>query len=343
MPASDKLPSDKPAGDKVFAGSVPAVYQSHMVPLIFTHYAADIADRVAATTPGSVLEIAAGSGVVARALAPKLATTARYHITDLNQPMLDVAMQAQGADARLHWQTADAQALPFEDGTFDCVLCQFGAMFFPDRIKAYAEAKRVLKPGGLFVFNVWDRIEENAFADNVSDALAAIYTDNPPQFMARTPHGYHDTAAIRRDVSAAGFTSVTIETLSATSRAPSAHHVATAYCQGTPMRSEIESRGGAGLQAVTDRVADALAQRHGQGEVSGGFHGTDLLGHSDRNPLVQRHPVFFSQTLGRCLDRGWKFERVGCSGHDRISLSSSPGLSTRNPNLGAAPAKSFIL
>jgi ubiquinone/menaquinone biosynthesis C-methylase UbiE len=257
-----------PLSDKVFAGSIPAIYQSHMVPLIFAHYAADLADRAAAGAPATVLETAAGSGVVTRALAPKLAATARYHVTDLNQPMVDIARSAQGPDARLHWQTADALALPFDDATFDCVLCQFGAMFFPDRVKGFAEAKRVLKSGGLFLFNVWDCIEENAFADDVTKALAAIYPDNPPQFMARTPHGYHDTAAIRRDARAAGFTSVRLETVSATSRAPSAHHVATAFCQGTPLRSEIESRGGLSLTAVTDRVADALERRYGTADVS---------------------------------------------------------------------------
>ena len=111
--------------------------------------------------------------------------------------MLDFAAAQPGAE-RVIWRQADAQALPFADGSFDAVLCQFGVMFFPDRATAYREAKRVLKPGGRFLFSVWDRIEENEFAHTVTDAVAALFPDNPPRFFARTPHGYHDVADDRR-------------------------------------------------------------------------------------------------------------------------------------------------
>lgn len=252
--------------DKVFAGSIPENYDRHMVPLIFESYARDIAQRVAALSPKAVLETAAGSGVVTRAMVPVLSADASYVATDLNQPMLDYAKAKQGADSRIRWQTADAQALPFEDAAFDLVCCQFGAMFFPDRPSGYREAKRVLKSGGCFLFNVWDRIEENVFADDVTNALAELFPNDPPRFLARTPHGCHDTALIRSDLAKAGFTDVTIETRAAQSRAPSARHVALAYCQGTPLRNEIEARGN--LEAATDYAASAIAGRHGNGEVS---------------------------------------------------------------------------
>jgi SAM-dependent methyltransferase len=180
--------------------------------------------------------------------------------------MLDYAQSKQGADSRIRWHQADAQALPFEEAAFDVVCCQFGAMFFPDRPSGYREAKRVLKPGGCFLFSVWDRIEENVFADDVTNALAEFFPTDPPRFMARTPHGYHDTALIRSDLAKAGFTDVTIETKAAQSRAPSARDVALAYCQGTPLRNEIEGRGS--LEAATDHAASAIARRHGNGEVS---------------------------------------------------------------------------
>src|SRR5689334_12263185 len=139
--------------DKLFAGSIPENYDRYMVPLIFEPYAADLAQRAAAFSPQAVLEIAAGTGVVTRALAPKLSPGANYVATDLNQPMLDHAASRQARDRRITWRQADAMALPFEDGTFDLVCCQFGVMFFPDRVAAYREAKRVLKPGGHFLFN----------------------------------------------------------------------------------------------------------------------------------------------------------------------------------------------
>ena len=219
-------------------------------------------------SPGAVLEIAAGTGVVTRAMAPRLSPGASYVVTDLNQPMLDYAASRQGPDNRIKWLQADALALPFENAAFDLVCCQFGAMFFPDRISAYREAKRVLKPGGHFLFSVWDRIEENVFADDITNALARIFPNDPPRFLTRTPHGYHDTALIRSELEDAGFSRVAIETRAEQSRASSPRIPAVAYCQGTVLRNEIEARGAGTLEAATDYVASALADRHGGGEVA---------------------------------------------------------------------------
>jgi ubiquinone/menaquinone biosynthesis C-methylase UbiE len=259
--------------DKVFAGSIPEDYDTHMVPLIFKDYAADLARRVAEAKPFSVLETAAGSGVVTRALAPLLGADARYVVTDLNQPMLDHAAKVQGPDGRLQWQQADALALPFDNESFDAVCCQFGAMFFPDRVAGYREARRVLRPGGRFVFNVWDRIEENEFAHLVTMAGAEIFPHDPPMFLARTPHGYHDTNLIGDEVRKAGFSSVEIISMDAVSRAPSPRAAAVAYCHGTPLRNEIEKRDATLLEAVTARATDLIAARFGKGEVSGKIRG----------------------------------------------------------------------
>src|SRR3954468_3737862 len=205
--------------DKVFAGSVPEIYDTYLVPLIFEAYASDLAHRVAEAAPGQVLEIAAGTGVVTRALAPLLRADARYVVTDLNQPMLDRAASRQGSDARIAWQQADALSLPFEAERFDVVCCQFGVMFFPNRPAAYREALRVLKPNGLFAFNAWDRIEHNDFARVVTDVAGATFPNDPPRFLARTPHGYHDVEEIEADLRQGGFSAVEIVTLAATSEA----------------------------------------------------------------------------------------------------------------------------
>jgi len=268
------------ADDKIFAGSIPENYDRYMVPLIFESYARDISHKASALSPKGVLETAAGSGVVTRALVPRLSPDARYVATDLNQPMLDYAAARQGRDDRISWQKVDAQALPFEDATFDLVCCQFGVMFLPDRPSAYHEARRVLKPGGTFLFNAWDRIEENVFADDVTNALAGFFPDDPPRFMARTPHGYHDVALIRSDLAKAGFSNVTIETRAEQSRAPSPRYVAVAYCQGTPLRNEIEARGPDKLEAATDHAAAAIADKHGSGEVSAKIQAHVILAQS---------------------------------------------------------------
>jgi ubiquinone/menaquinone biosynthesis C-methylase UbiE len=254
--------------DKIFAGSIPENYDRYLVPLIFESFAEDIAQRAAALSPSAILETAAGSGVVTRALAPRLLPDTSYIVTDLNQPMLDCAAARQVTDSRISWRKADAQALPFEDASFDLVCCQFGVMFFPDRQAGYRETKRVLKPGGCFLFSVWDRIEENVFANDVTNALAEIFPGDPPRFLARTPHGYHDTALIRSDLEKAGFSSVVIDTRSDQSRASSPRHPAVAYCQGTPLRNEIEARDAYKLEAATDYAASKIANRHGSGEVT---------------------------------------------------------------------------
>jgi len=239
-----------------------------MVPLIFAPFAADLARRAAALMPIDILEVAAGTGVVTRELAPRLLPAANYVVTDLNRPMLDFAASRQAPDHRIKWQQADAQTLPFESAVFDLVFCQFGAMFFGDRLSAYREAKRVLKPGGHYLFNVWDRIEENHFANDVTNALARLFPHDPPRFMVRTPHGYHDVAVIRRELEDAGFSRVTIETVAAQSRASSPRIPAIAYCQGTVLRTEIEARAPGKLDAATDYVTTAIETRHGGGEVA---------------------------------------------------------------------------
>src|SRR3954471_19261058 len=185
--------------DTVFAGSVPELYETHLVPLIFEPYAADLKNRFASINASTVLEIAAGTGVVTRALATVATDGMSIVATDLNQAMLDRAA-AVGTARPVKWQRADAMALPFGDGEFDAVVCQFGVMFFPDKAKAFSEARRVLRPGGLFVFNAWDRIEENEFAAVVTDRLAQLFPADAPRFMARIPHGYHDAATIERDL-----------------------------------------------------------------------------------------------------------------------------------------------
>ena len=144
--------------DKVFSGSIPKLYDKYLVPLIFEPYATDLVNRLRGKGLARVLEIAAGTGVVTRALASALPESATIVATDLNQAMLDQGA-AVGTKRPVEWRQADAMQLPFEDATFDAVVCQFGVMFFPDKPKAFAEARRVLRPGGVFIFNVWDRIE----------------------------------------------------------------------------------------------------------------------------------------------------------------------------------------
>ena len=258
------------ANDTGFTGSIPEIYERYVVPMIFEPYARDLASRAASFNPSRVLEIAAGTGVVTRALADVLPGHVEIVATDLNQSMLDCAATLL-MRKRLSWQQADAMQLPFEDASFDLVVCQFGAMFFPDRAHAYAQARRVLDTGGVLLFNVWDRIEDNVFTDVVSATLSKIYPTDPPRFMQRVPHGYWDTTVIARDLANGGFGAPAphIETVAMQGRAPSAAMAAMALCHGTPLRGEIEARHGATLDEATALCAIALRERFGDSAIEG--------------------------------------------------------------------------
>ncbi|MBI5543767.1 MAG: class I SAM-dependent methyltransferase [Deltaproteobacteria bacterium] len=259
------------AGDAAFTSSIAALYDEHLGPMIFEPYAVDLAERVAALAPEAVLEIAAGTGVATRAIARRLPPGAALLATDLNPAMLARAEEV-GASRPVRWQQADAARLPFGDGTFDVAACQFGAMFFPDKPRAFAEARRVLRPGGAFLFSVWGPLEENEFTEVVVTALARLFPVDPPRFMSRTPHGYFDRAAIAGDLTVAGFTAAPrFERVALRSRAPSAQVTALALCQGTPLRGEIEARPGADLAEVTAACAAALSARFGKGRIEGGM------------------------------------------------------------------------
>ena len=258
------------ASDTSFAGSIPALYDRYLGPLIFEPYAVDLAGRVAGLSPRNVLETAAGTGIVTGELTKRLAPGATILATDLNPAMLEVAGKKVKAP-NVSWRQADATALPFANASFDAVACQFGVMFFPDKVAAYREVYRVLRPGGHFIFNVWDRIELNEIPETVSDAVAACFAENPPQFLRRTPHGYHDLAAIRDALGQAGFGKVAVEHVAKRSRASSHRDPAIGFCQGTPLRSEIEARGPKQLEAVTEAASEALARRFGRGPIEGGI------------------------------------------------------------------------
>ncbi|RNL80289.1 class I SAM-dependent methyltransferase [Nocardioides marmorisolisilvae] len=260
------MSSEVPSGDVGFVGSIPDIYERLLVPLIFAEPAARLADAVAAGGPADVLETAAGTGVLTRALASRLPQAAIL-ATDLNQDMLDQARERTDAPG-VRWQQADALALDVPDASVDAVACQFGVMFFPDKVAGYSEARRVLRPDGLFAFNVWDSLEHNEIPRVIRDAFAAAVAD-PPDFFARTPYGHSDQDRLHADLQDAGFTAE-IEVIAGVNRGNPAD-VAVAFCQGTPISAEIARHPDLDLASATGIAAEALQQHFGasiEGEAS---------------------------------------------------------------------------
>lgn len=260
---------DTPKSDAVFAGSVPEIYESRFVPLLFVPYARDIAARLHGLVTGSILEIAAGTGAVTRELADALPAEVSITATDLNQGMIDRAV-AVGTSRPVHWQQADALSLPFEDDSFDVVVCQFGVMFFQPRAHAFAQIHRVLRPGGRLLFNAWDSLALNDFARVVMDGVNVVCAADPVLFLERTPHGYHDPGTIRADLAAGGFTDLpAIDQVRYRSHAERADDIAIAFCHGTPLRPELERRGV--LDEATAAATAAITAEFGDGPMDGGL------------------------------------------------------------------------
>jgi SAM-dependent methyltransferase len=260
-----------PDSDTLFSGSIPKLYERYLVPLIFEPYAEDLAARVATTQGQRVLEVAAGTGVVTRALAARLPADATIVATDLNLAMLQEA-QSIGVPRPIDWKQADAMALPFGDAEFDTVICQFGVMFMPDKGRAFAEVRRVLRPDGRFVFNVWGGLDANDIARIVHHAVALLFPADPPGFLGRTPYAYFHHDVIARDLGSAGFNSpASFDVVSARSRARAAEDAAIGYVQGTPLRGEIEARDKTRLAEATSVAARAIAEALGSGPIDAGI------------------------------------------------------------------------
>lgn len=244
-----------------FAGSVPENYDELMVPLFFRPYAVELVRRAQQTSPRRILETAAGTGIVTQALHEAF-PQAELTATDLSQPMLELARQrVASADVRV--VAANAQELPFKDASFDLLVCQFGAMFFPNKIGGHSEARRVLRDGGIYLLAIWDRIERNPLSAAAQQVLIEMFPDDPPLFMREGPFSYSDPSQIVGDLHVAGFRTVELETIELRSRSPSAHDAATALCQGTPMGIEVNERAPGSLDRIFAAVERSLQKFEG--------------------------------------------------------------------------------
>jgi ubiquinone/menaquinone biosynthesis C-methylase UbiE len=249
-----------------FAGTIPAAYDRYLGPILFKPYAEDLAARLKIDANASVLELACGTGILTRILRERLPATTRLVATDLNEPMMRIAAQKFSRRDAVEWQQADASSLPFEGESFDAVVCQFGMMFLPDKALGAREAWRVLKPGGVFLFNVWDSMEHNDLGRIANETIGSFFEKDPPKFY-QVPFGYHDRDEIKRVLEEAGFRDARLEVVAKFGGASGPEDAAEGLVQGNPVAMAITDRDPNLLPVITDAVASAIKKQFGDSNV----------------------------------------------------------------------------
>jgi SAM-dependent methyltransferase len=244
-----------------------AIRDRYFASSVLAPFAEDMARRLARLTIGPLLEIGADTGVLTQAMASVMSAGLTIIATDPSDKVIALAASKPGM-ARITWQQAEPHALPFPDATFGIVACHFAIATMPDRIRAFQETRRVMKPNGRFVFSVPGPIRHNPVADCLQTALNTLFPDDPPRFLEHGLHGYADTTVIDDDLTTAGFTDAIYTTVELPYTAACARDVATGYCLGTGLRSEIESRAHGNAEPATDHASNAIEQRFGPGAIT---------------------------------------------------------------------------
>lgn len=245
------------ASPTIFQGSVPANYDQYLGPLFFEPYAVDLVQRWQILKMHNVLELACGTGRLTRHLLQILNIEGTLNATDLKEEMLAVAKK-KIQDIRLRWQAVDAQELPYEDNSFDFVVCQFGVMFFPDKLKAFKEALRVLQPDGTFLFLTWDDPAFNTVSFETQKVLQNVFPEDAPVFSQKGPYSYFDKTEISSTLREAGFRNIEIITAQITAVASQVEDVVKGSLDGSPLTSYLAERGAA-KEKVRELLQKALS------------------------------------------------------------------------------------
>lgn len=247
----------------VFAGSIPTNYERYLGPMLFEPFALDLAKRLKEEQLKTVLELACGTGRVTKHLIPLLNENGKLFATDLNPDMIEVARTKVG-DSRIVWQVVDAQELPYQDEQFDHVICQFGVMFLPDKLKALKEACRVLQNGGRLLFNTWDDLAHNEHSFLIQRVLCDIMKENAPDFLEKGPFSMYDQKATHDLVKAAGFEKIHIETVSKTATFESIDNIVKGYLEGSPLAAFINKLDEQLQTTIKQRVTEEVINTYGK-------------------------------------------------------------------------------
>lgn len=236
-------------------------YDHFLGPLFFEPYAIEVAKRIDPSPVSIALEIAAGTGRVTRHIRERIAASAKLIASDISGEMLAEAKKKL-SHLDIDWQNIDAQQLPFTDNSIDLVVCCFGYMFVPDKPKAFAEAYRVLRPGGVFLFTTWDKLEHNA-ASYASRSLAEKYLKGPLPGSYNLAVSMSDEDVIRPLLEEAGFSKIFIEKVKQFSVCPTGKEAATGLVEGGFIFKEIRQSNPEWIDEIKTKLEKELSEKFG--------------------------------------------------------------------------------
>lgn len=225
----------------LFAGSIPANYDKYLGPILFEPYALDLIERLKNDNVKNLLELACGTGRVTKHLVSLIPVDGSLTATDLNPAMIELA-QSKIQNEKIHWKIADAQALPFDDGQFDHIVCQFGVMFFPDKEKSFREANRVLREGGKYIFNTWESVENNPRIDTMWKVIYEVFGSESPDFFQKGPYSFYDKSQIEKFLLNTGFEGVRIATVAKTPVYNEPDDLIKGFAEGSPLSNYLQEK-----------------------------------------------------------------------------------------------------
>ncbi len=249
-----------------FAGSVPTNYDQYLGPVLFEPYAVDLVKRIDTTSYHNVLELACGTGRVTKHLASMLPVDGSLIASDLNSDMLNVARNILPGE-RIKWMEIDAQDLPFGDEGFDHVICQFGVMFFPDKMKAFTESYRVLQPDGRLLFNVWDSLEFNPRSAIIKQVMEEIMGSEAPDFLSKGPYSYYNKNEITTSLRNAGFKNIQLEAVQKTAYYAFADDLIKGFVDGSPLNSYLVQQSPSLQKEIKDKLKQAIVSQFGETQI----------------------------------------------------------------------------
>lgn len=247
-----------------FDGSIPEHYDQHLGPLLFEYPASDMAKRVKASVPSAqkVLEVACGTGISTKHLRMALPDKVSILATDFSADMLNLAKHNLSQLKNIEHQVVDATSLPFDDGSFSAVVCEFGIMFFADKAKGMGEMVRVAEPGGLVAMNVWSSLKDNPIVAVAKDTIDRFFAQDPPKFL-NVPFGYNDVDEIKQLMHDSGLVEVEADVVSFSIDTESASNIAKGFVMGNPTIVKINEEPGINEDEVIEAVADAIQREFG--------------------------------------------------------------------------------